>query len=143
MDQELLDELDDRRNREHIRLIRILHRVAGWLYLAGSLVFLFQYFMMRSAFQDLDGVSSGVNGGTPFSLMFDLMFIIGFLVALALSLLCFVSATKMRDKEGRMFSIVVGCVNCLYVPLGTALGIFTLFVLTKESVITRYYREES
>ena len=36
--------------------------------------------------------------------------------------------------EKHTFCVVVACVNCLHMPLGTVLGVFTLIVLFRDSV---------
>ena len=42
-------------------------------------------------------------------------------------------------RKNRVFSLVVAGLNCLNPPFGTALGIFTLIVLSRDSV-QRIYR---
>jgi uncharacterized membrane protein (DUF2068 family) len=34
-----------------------------------------------------------------------------------------------REPWGRMLAIVMGCLNLIHIPFGTALGIYTLWVL--------------
>jgi hypothetical protein len=44
----------------------------------------------------------------------------------------------LRARKGRMFSVVVAVINCLHIPLGTALGVFTIIVLLRASVRDLY-----
>lgn len=44
------------------------------------------------------------------------------------------AATRFRNREGYVFLTVVAAINCLNMPFGAALGIFTLFVINRESV---------
>jgi hypothetical protein len=44
----------------------------------------------------------------------------------------------LRERKNRTFSFVVACVNCIHVPLGTVLGVFTIVVLSRESVKRLY-----
>jgi hypothetical protein len=37
-----------------------------------------------------------------------------------------------------MFSFVMAAVMCMFVPFGTILGVFTIIVLSKESVLRLY-----
>lgn len=37
-----------------------------------------------------------------------------------------------RRKWGRILAIILGCLHLLEVPIGTALGVYTLWVLTHE-----------
>jgi hypothetical protein len=48
------------------------------------------------------------------------------------------SALFIRAKTHRLFSLVVAGINCFYMPLGTALGIFTIVVLVRSSVRDLY-----
>ncbi|MDB6020061.1 MAG: hypothetical protein JWR19_4550 [Pedosphaera sp.] len=48
------------------------------------------------------------------------------------------SGLFLRQRRHRTFSIVVGALNCLQIPFGTALGVFTLIVLSRNSVRAAY-----
>jgi hypothetical protein len=37
-----------------------------------------------------------------------------------------------------MFSLVIAGVQCMFAPFGTALGVFTIIVLTRDSVRRQY-----
>lgn len=45
-----------------------------------------------------------------------------------------------RRPWARMLAIVLGCISLIHFPLGTALGIYTLWVLIPESGETEYLR---
>jgi hypothetical protein len=47
----------------------------------------------------------------------------------------------LLQKRNRLFSLIVGGVNCLQIPFGTALGAFTILVLSRESVRQLYGEE--
>jgi len=49
-----------------------------------------------------------------------------------------ISALCLRARKGRTFSLVVAAINCLHIPLGTVLGIFTILVLIRDSVRELY-----
>src|SRR5690606_12022903 len=48
------------------------------------------------------------------------------------------SAYQMSQRRKRVLSMVVAGINCLSVPLGTLLGIFTIIVLARDSVRVQY-----
>jgi len=52
----------------------------------------------------------------------------------ALSVLMIVAGRKLRRRAAHTFCIVIAAIECIFMPFGTVLGIFTLIVLTKESV---------
>jgi hypothetical protein len=65
-------------------------------------------------------------------LMFFYVAIGGFLVALCVCNA--LSGHYIRKRKNRMFSFIIAGINCMQFPLGTALGVFTFIVLTRESV---------
>jgi len=48
------------------------------------------------------------------------------------------SAYKMSRRQARVFSMVIAGINCISVPLGTLLGVFTIIVLSRNSVRRQY-----
>jgi hypothetical protein len=52
------------------------------------------------------------------------------------------SGLFIRSRKHRVFSLVVAGLNCMQIPLGTALGVFSLIVLTRESVRENYDAEK-
>jgi hypothetical protein len=49
-----------------------------------------------------------------------------------------ISGLCLRARKARTFSLVVAGINCLHIPLGTVLGVFTLIVLLRDSVRETY-----
>lgn len=49
-----------------------------------------------------------------------------------------ISAFYIRARKHRIFSIIVASFNCIHVPLGTLLGVFTICILMRESVCKQY-----
>jgi uncharacterized membrane protein YfcA len=78
--------------------------------------------------------------------LFGLFFIVigGCMVALGwtAAICTFISGRYLAQRRRRMFSLVMAVVMCLMMPFGTILGIFTLIVLSRNSV-QRLYREDS
>lgn len=48
------------------------------------------------------------------------------------------SGRYIQQRKNRIFSIVIGCVNCIMVPVGTVLGVFDLVLLTNTEVVKEY-----
>ena len=44
----------------------------------------------------------------------------------------------LGSARNRMFCFVNACIMCLHAPFGTALGIFTILVLSRPSVVARF-----
>jgi hypothetical protein len=125
---------------EHVRLLAIFHFVAAGLAFMG-LAFSFFYFVMFEALLSSPQIWAESQEGPPpevfmgFFRFFIVMFVLWFLVAAVGNLL---SGLFLRARRHRIFSIVIAAINCLHVPIGTALGIFTLIVLGRASVRRLY-----
>ena len=53
------------------------------------------------------------------------------------------SGRNIARRRGRMMSMVVAGFDCVNIPFGTALGIFTLVALNDEGVRAEYARNMS
>ncbi|MFT6181138.1 MAG: hypothetical protein ACI9NQ_001407 [Paracoccaceae bacterium] len=67
-----------------------------------------------------------------------IFYAIGGAFILLMMVLNFLSARKMGQRRGRIFSMVVAGFNCMNFPLGTALGVFTFVVLARTSIEASY-----
>ena len=129
-----------RKDAEHLKLLSIFHVILGGLALVGILFLLFHYFMM-SAFMSPEFWKSQKNGQAPppelIKMVTVFYFIGGFFLVLggALNVL---SGLFLRQRRHRMFSMVIAGLNGLQLPFGTALGIFTIFILSRDSVRHAY-----
>ena len=47
----------------------------------------------------------------------------------------------IQQRRHRLFSIAIGALNCLSIPFGTLLGVFTIMVLERASVRELYARD--
>jgi anaerobic C4-dicarboxylate transporter len=120
---------------EHVRLLVIFHYVfaglggLGLLFLGGHAIVMFTLFF--------DGQGSGPP---PRDLLLYLPVLYGAaaLLVLGASLLNFLSARWMKQRKNRTFSLIVAGLNCLQIPLGLVLGIFTFIVLCRPAVMEEY-----
>ncbi len=65
------------------------------------------------------------------------------LLGWSLAVCTFISGRLLAKRRKRMFSFVMAALMCGFFPFGTALGIFTIIVLSRESVIRAYTALES
>lgn len=56
------------------------------------------------------------------------------LVGWGLALLVFIAGKNLEKQEKYQLCLVAAAVLCIFMPLGTILGVFTLITLTNESV---------
>jgi hypothetical protein len=134
----------DQRNTDidHLNLLSIFHFVgAGLAFMAMILVlveFTVFHFMLSNP-----AMWQGHNQAPPpqffqmFSVFIWFYLVIG-LFCLASAILNILSGLFLRARKHRTFSFVVAGIDCLHIPAGTILGIFTIIVLTRESVRELY-----
>ncbi len=84
------------------------------------------------------------EGGPPPEFVGVLMIVIPalcMLFAWTAAVLTIMGANRMRRRTSRTFSIVVAGIQTLFFPFGTALGVFAIIVLTRDSVRELYTRQ--
>jgi hypothetical protein len=77
------------------------------------------------------------NSGPPEALFGWLFIIIGaicILLGWCLAVCMIIAGKKLKSRKCRMFCMIVAGIECMFIPFGTILGVFTLIVLNKESV---------
>ena len=137
-------------DRQHLQLLCIFHFVLAGLAVLG-MAFLFVHYMMFSTFfmnpQIWQNAQHG-QPGPPFNpqdffkvfIWFYIFFGVVLLLAAAGNTL---SGLYLRKHKNRTLSIVIAGLDCLQVPFGTVLGVFTIIVLLRPSVIELYESNES
>jgi hypothetical protein len=80
--------------------------------------------------------------GSMFTWLFTGVGVAIMVAALAVSLLCFLSARAMTRRRNRTLSLVVAGLLCLTGLLGIALGVFTFIVLLKPEAERLYAATE-
>ena len=109
--------------KKHIELVGILHIV----YSGIALIIAAFCFMLLSGIGIIahNAIALGVLGtiGMIVCVIITVLAIPGIIAGIGL----------LRMKSwGRILAIVVGCLNLLHIPFGTALGIYTLWVLLND-----------
>lgn len=65
--------------------------------------------------------------------LFIVMGSVALLLGWTMAILMLIAGVKLGRHRSRTFCIVVGAVECLFIPFGTLLGVFTIIVLAKDS----------
>lgn len=128
------------KDRSHINVLIVLHYVNAGLTLFMIAFLFLHYYFMGTMFlnEELFKEAEGGAEMMEFFKVFRWFYLLMGITCLADMVVNILSAVFMRQKKFRMFSIVVAGLNCLYIPLGTALGVFTILVLLRPSVQTAY-----
>jgi hypothetical protein len=125
---------------EHLRLLSIFHFVSAGLSFLGLAFSLLYIALFETVFANPQLWTDAQQGPAPDQFVSVLRWFAGaiavwFLVCGIANLL---SGMFLRSRRHRTFSMVVAALNCVHIPLGTALGIFTFIVLGRDSVRQLY-----
>lgn len=142
-----MNEIPDKRriiDEEHLRLLSIFHYIAGAITLFISLIFLAQFFLFSFIFDEvmkniMNIALVGYYEFNPdfFSLLIYLWMVL-FLLFIAFGIAQIISGKYLRAKKHRIFSFIVAVINILFFPYGTILGIMTIIVISRSSVVALY-----
>ncbi|MGD8943403.1 MAG: hypothetical protein PVI38_07340 [Desulfobacterales bacterium] len=128
---------------EQLKLLSIFHYIVGGIMLFFSLFPLihvgFGLFMILSPESFFDNA-----GEQPPEFIGWLFAIIGgcaVLIGSTISICTILSGRFLSRKIKYMYSFVMGCIECLFIPFGTVLGVFTIIVLSRDSVKHLYGRK--
>jgi hypothetical protein len=125
---------------DHLNLLSIFHFVGAGFAVLGILFLLVHFAIFHTVFANPKMWESQKGSPPPaefFSIFKWFYLILGlwFLGSCALNL---ISAFCLRARKARTFSLIVAGINCLHMPLGTVLGVFTIIVLIRDSVRQLY-----
>ena len=121
-------------DEEHLKLLSILHYVWGGLAACG-VCFGGLYAVIGGGVMIAATQAQGQNA--PPAAFGGIFFLIGcFIARLAgtVSVLTILAGRNLARRKGYTFCFIMACISCLSVPLGTALGIFTIIVLQRPAV---------
>jgi hypothetical protein len=131
------------RDADHLRLLSLFHYIYGGIVIAMSsiaivhLVLGIAMIVNPRAFAAPRGQGPNPMLGWMFAVLGGAVIVIGWTVGL----LTILSGRWIKQRRRRLFSIVMAGVNCMWVPLGTVLGVTTLMVLLRESVRALYEQQ--
>lgn len=134
------------KDEEHLKLLATFHYVVAGL---GALFACFPLMHVGVGVMMLTNpelLSDGRNAAPPPAAMGYFFIIMGGLFVLmgwAAAVCTFISGRYLARRRKRMFSFIVAAVLCMFVPFGTVLGIFTIIVLSRESVQRLYENAHS
>jgi hypothetical protein len=125
---------------DHLKLLSIFHFVGAGFAVLGILFLLCHYAFLHFFFTN-PKMWENQKGGPPpaeFFAIFKWFYLVGALWFIGSAILNVLSGLFLRARKYRAFSIVVAGFNCLYMPIGTVLGVFTIIVLIRDSVRELY-----
>ena len=125
---------------DHLNLLSIFHFIGAGLALLGILFLCAHFAVMHFIFMNPAFWQN--QKGTPpppeFFSIFIILYIIGGIWFVVSAILNVLSGLFLHARRNRTFSLVVAGINCVHMPLGTLLGVFTIIVLLRPSVRELY-----
>lgn len=122
-------------DEQHLKLLSIFHYIVGGIMALFSLFPIFHLVFGIAMIVSPDMFESGGEGpptfiGWLFALIGGTIILIGLVFATCVIL----SGRFLSLRKHYTYCFVIACIQCLFIPLGTALGVFTIIVLSRESV---------
>jgi hypothetical protein len=124
-------------DKEHLQLLAIFH------YVVAGLAALFSFFPLLYTTVGVVFIFAARHGtakpgedlppeflGWIFAVIGSVLFLIGITMAICI----LIAGRSLALRKRYSFGLVMACIECLFIPFGTILGVFTIIVLSRESV---------
>ena len=119
-------------DKEHLRLLSIFHYVAGAMTALFACVPLIH---LAIGVAMLCGALDGKNAPPrALGLLFVIFPIFFILCGWALAVCMIIAGGSLARYQARTYCLVIAAIECIVMPFGTVLGVFTLIVLMRDSV---------
>ena len=123
-------------DQQHLKLLSIFH------YVVGGMLYLFGFFPIIHLVMGIlmvTGSFGAENQGDEAALrvmgcFFLLIPVLFMLSAWTLATLILITGRKLSKQVSYTFCIVIAGIECIFMPFGTILGVFTIVVLCRPSV---------
>jgi hypothetical protein len=119
-------------DQEHLDLLAIFHYVlAGMTALLACLPLIHLTIGIVFLVANFDGPNAPPRVIGLLMVIFAGFFI---LVGWTLALLILLAGRRLKRRAAWNFCLVVAAIECIFMPFGTVLGVFTIIVLSRKSV---------
>jgi hypothetical protein len=128
-------------DKEHLRLLSIFH------YIVAGLAALFLFFPLPYTIIGGIFIFAARHGTAkpgeelPPEFLGWIFIVIGsllFLLGIAIAICILIAGRSLAKHRHYWFAFAIACVECLFIPFGTILGVFTIIVLSREPVKTLF-----
>lgn len=132
------------RDRDQLKLLAIFHFVFAGLGFLGMGFLCLHYLIMHTVFSNPEMWKQQQH--PPFSPQEFMSVFVWFYLFMGVFLVTGIvlnalSGFFLLHKKNRTFSLIVAGLDCLQIPFGTALGVFTIVVLSRPTVSLLYNRQ--
>ena len=127
-------------DQEHLKVLSICYYVSAGLSVLGAL-FAGIYMVVGGVLMTSAHSGAGAHGAAELQFMGGTFLVLGALmtlIILVVAVLEFIVAQRIVRRRSRVLCLVMAGLNCLNMPLGTALGVFTFIVLCRPQVAASF-----
>jgi hypothetical protein len=133
------------RDTEQLNLLAIFHYVVGGL--AALFSFFPLFYSVIGGFLLYAAGHPGSNNREPPPAFLGWIFIVlggvFFLAGITMAICILIAGQCLSRRKGYSFALVIACIECLFVPFGTILGVFTIVALSRQSVKELFERTQT
>jgi hypothetical protein len=124
-------------DKEQLQLLAIFH------YVVAGLAALFSFFPLLYTTVGVIFIFAARHGAAKpgedlppefLGWIFAVLGLVLFLIGIAMAICILITGRSLALRRGYSFVLVMACIECLFIPFGTILGVFTIVVLSRESV---------
>lgn len=122
-------------DEEHLRLLAIFHYVVGGLAALFAMIPIF-HLVFGLVLIFAPGAFAGKGGPPPAFMGWFLVVFASTIIVMGLIFAACVVAVgrSLAQLKRYMFCLVMAGIECMFMPFGTILGVFTIVVLLRDSV---------
>lgn len=110
--------------------------ILGWVYILGNAVFLLIGCFVFLLLLSIGGLTGEAEGFSVLAIVGT--FVAGILTVLALPGMVAGYGLLQRKEWGRILALVMGLLGLANIPIGTAIGLYTFWILLQESAPTYF-----
>jgi len=129
------------RDTEQLNLLAIFHYVvAGFAALFSFFPLIYTAVGVLFIFAAQHGTAKPGQELPPEFLgwLFAVLGALLFVIAIVMAICILIAGRSLAVRKRYSFALVIACIECLFVPFGTILGVFTIVALSRESVRTLF-----
>jgi len=128
-------------DEKYLDLLAIFHYVVGGLTAMVACFPLIHVAVgVAMILGELDGPHPAPAGiGWIFIIFPGMLILCGWAMAIAI----IVAGTKLKSRTSHTYCVVVGAIECMFMPFGTVLGVLTIILLMKDSVKQMFVRQQA
>ena len=123
---------------EHLRLLSVFHYAWAGCGIFGLAFIALHYSFMSAIMDPARMAESGKPPPPEMMQMMQLMYVGFALYGITTMVLNVLAAMSIRARSNWTFCMIVAGINCISVPLGTVLGVFTLVLLGKDAAREKF-----